>query len=230
MDHLVFEHLLTLNRSVESAIDTLKKLAEYPELQKDGFLVRSSYFREHLSDANLSILEALHGSEEAAGGVAYKERRAYEKTTRDPDDCYLEVMDREQERQEQGLPSLIGIHHGRHREASEGSPPEVSDESGGANSESKKETSGGEHDAQTEPTSDELGERRRQRIIARVEVLRTAKRMTKQEFHEQIGSSAFENWQGFVHSDGGDSWKHVTPQMFEKIARVFGIGSAELLQ
>jgi hypothetical protein len=99
MDPIVFEHLVSLNRNVAAAIDILRKLAEYPELQRDSFLVSSSYFREHLSDANVSILEALHESEEITGGLAYKERRAYEKLVRDPDDCYLEVMQREKERQ-----------------------------------------------------------------------------------------------------------------------------------
>ena len=42
-------------------------------------MVSRSYFREHLADTNVSILEALHGVEEQAGGAAYKERRAYEK-------------------------------------------------------------------------------------------------------------------------------------------------------
>lgn len=40
---------------------------------------------------------------------AHRERRAYEKRRRDPDDCYLEVMAREEERREQGLPPRIGI-------------------------------------------------------------------------------------------------------------------------
>jgi hypothetical protein len=230
MDHLVFEHLLTLNRSVESAIDTLKKLAEYPELQKGGFLVRSSYLREHLSDANLSILEALHGSEEAAGGVAYKERRAYEKLTRDPDDCYLEVMDREKERQEQGLPSLIGIQFGMQNAAVDEVPSEIHAETGSNDPESDVDASRDAHDPRTDLTPEKRGEHRRKKVIARVDALRTEQRMTNQEFHARIGSSAFENWKCFADSDANEPWNHVTPQMFEKIAKVLGIGSAELLQ
>jgi hypothetical protein len=128
LDPIVFEHLLLLNRNVAAAIDILKKLAEYPELQKDDFLATSSYFREHLSNANVSILEALHEAEENAGGDAYKERRAYEKVARDPDDCYLEVMQRERERQEQGLPSLIGIQYGMRGARIDESLPEISAE------------------------------------------------------------------------------------------------------
>jgi hypothetical protein len=113
MDPIAFEHLAALNRSVEAAIDTLGKLAEYPESQKrDSFLASRSYFREHLADANVSILKALHGAEERAGGAACKERLAYEKLIRDPDDCYLEVLRRERERQQQGLSPMIGVHFG----------------------------------------------------------------------------------------------------------------------
>ena len=69
MDSIVYEHLLSLNRNVAAAIDTLRKLAEYPELQSESFLVSSSYFREHLSDANVSILEALTNRKRPPGAL-----------------------------------------------------------------------------------------------------------------------------------------------------------------
>ena len=43
---------------------------------------------------------------------ADRQRRAYEKKLRDPDDCYLEVAAREEARREQGLASRIRILHG----------------------------------------------------------------------------------------------------------------------
>jgi hypothetical protein len=230
MDPIVYEHLLSLNRNVAAAIDTLRKLAEYPELRRDSFLASSSYFREHLSDANVSILEALHESEEIAGGVAYKERRAYEKLVRDPDDCYLEVMQREKERQEQGLPSLIVIQYGMRNAASDETLPEVRVETGNDDQESEMESSEGTDDEGADLSSEERGEYRRQRIIARVEALRTKQLMTKQEFHTRIGPQASKGWRYFVDSDADDAWNHVTPQMFEKIAQVLGIGGTELLQ
>jgi hypothetical protein len=55
MDHTTFEHLAALNRSVDAALNTLRKLAEYPELQKrESFMASQSYFREHLADGNVS--------------------------------------------------------------------------------------------------------------------------------------------------------------------------------
>lgn len=229
MDPIVYEHLLSLNRSVSAAIDTLRKLAEYPELQRDSFLMSSSYFQEHLSDANVSILEALHESEERTGGIAYKERRAYEKLIRDPDDCYLEVIQREKERQEQGLPSLIGIQYGLRNVASDEMLSDREIETGSNEQESKKENSEGSDRDGTDLSSEEDGDDRRQSIIARVEALRTKQLMTKQEFHMRIGSHASEGWRSFVDSDESKAWNRITPQAFEKIARVLGIDDTELL-
>lgn len=81
MDHTAYEHLVALNRNIDSAIDTLQKLAEYPELSNEDFTVRQTYLREHLADANLQVLHALEESEMEANGVAFKGRRAYEKKT-----------------------------------------------------------------------------------------------------------------------------------------------------
>jgi hypothetical protein len=230
MDPIVFEHLVSLNRNVAAAIDILKKLAEYPELQKGEFLASSSYFREHLSNANVSILEALHESEENAGGDAYQERRAYEKKLRDPDDCYLEVMQREKERQDQGLPSLIGVQYGMRGTRIDETLPEINAETEIDDLESGKEPAEDTDDAETDRESEKRGELRRQKIIARVEALRSKQRMTKQEFHTRIGVSEARSWRGFVDFDAREAWKHVTPQMFEKIAHLFGIDSADLLQ
>ena len=203
MDHLVLEHLVRLNRNVEAAIDTLKLLAEYPELQDESFIARQSYLRQLLADANISILEALHESEEANGGAAYRKRREYEKKTRDPDDCYLEVMHREKERQQQGLPSRIGINLESGRPATE--------------------TIRSATDAESDP--DPEGEERRLRIIARVDSLRTERMMTRAEFDKRIGLSASRSWRSFSSQEGNEGWKHGLPQMFEKIAKVLGIDS-----
>jgi hypothetical protein len=221
MDPIAFEHLAALNRSVEAALDTLRKLGEYPELQKrESFMASQSYFREHLADANVSILEALHGAEERAGGAACKERRAYEKLVRDPDDCYLEVLQREKDRQRQGLLPMIGVHFGTRNVAVD----EILVEA-------KGDSSGPETDASKDIDADqnEEGEERRQRIVARVEALRTGRTMTNQEFYSLIGLSAAESWREYVNHKGNEGWKHATPQMFEKIAQVFGMDSVALL-
>jgi hypothetical protein len=46
---------------------------------------------------------------------ANRERVAYEKKIRDPDDCYLDVMLREEELRKQGQPSRFGLLLGMRR-------------------------------------------------------------------------------------------------------------------
>jgi hypothetical protein len=79
MAHSVFEHLTSLNRNVDAAIEILLKLAEYQELQDEDFIVGQAFFREYLASVNVSIQDAMGETEQKAIASAYKERRAYEK-------------------------------------------------------------------------------------------------------------------------------------------------------
>lgn len=115
MDRNALEYLTDLNRNVEGAVALLEKLAEYPELDYEGFIIYQSYFREYLADANTQVLHALEESEEEIMLEANRETLAYEKTIRDPDDCYLDVRRREEELRQQGRPSKIGILRGMRR-------------------------------------------------------------------------------------------------------------------
>jgi hypothetical protein len=94
---------------MEGALALLEKLAEYPELKNEDFIIYQSYFREYLADTNMVVLDALEESEQATMLKANTERVAYEKKIRDPDDCYLDVMHREEELRQQGQPSQIGL-------------------------------------------------------------------------------------------------------------------------
>jgi hypothetical protein len=119
MDRNAFEHLAVLNRKVEDALAILEKLADYLELRDEDFVVREAYLREQVANINMTVLNALGESEQKLMLSANRERVAFEKKIRDPDDCYLEVMSREEERREQGLPPMIGILHGRNGAARE---------------------------------------------------------------------------------------------------------------
>jgi hypothetical protein len=237
MDHSVFEHLALLNRNVDAAVDTLQKLAEYPELQDEGFTVRQAYLRECQASVNVSVLDAMEESEQAAIGSAYRERRGYEKKTRDPDDCYLDVLHREEERRQQGLPSLIGIQHGMRRATSHEVLEEIhagleqnSDKSKIVGEPSEPQDTTEPDDAEIHIVPEEGNDNFRQKLISRVEELRVAGKMTKQEFVTLIGPPAATSWEAFVAADASDAWNHVSTKMFERIAQVFGIGSAELLR
>jgi len=119
MDRNALGYLRDLNRNVEGALTLLEKLAEYPELNNEDFIIYQSYFREYLADTNMIVLDALEESEQETMLKANRERVASEKKIRDPDDCYFDVRNREEELRAQGQPSKIGILRGTRRVTTE---------------------------------------------------------------------------------------------------------------
>jgi hypothetical protein len=115
MDRNALGYLTDLNRNVEGALTLLEKLAEYPELNNEDFIIFRSYFLEYLADTNMMVIDALGESEQEIMLKANKERVSYEKKIRDPDDCYFDVRNREEELRAQGLPSQLGILRGMRR-------------------------------------------------------------------------------------------------------------------
>jgi hypothetical protein len=119
MDRNALGYLTDLNRNVEGALTLLEKLAEYPELNNEDFIIFQSYFREYLADTNMIVLDALEESEQETMLKANRERVRYEKKIRDPDDCYFDVRNREEQLRAQGLPSQLGILWGMRRVTTE---------------------------------------------------------------------------------------------------------------
>jgi hypothetical protein len=115
MDRNALGYLTDLNRNMEVALALLEELAKYPELNNEDFIIYQSYFREYLADTNMVVLDALEESEQETMLKANRERVAWEKKIRDPDDCYFDVRNREEQLREQGLPSKIGILRGMRR-------------------------------------------------------------------------------------------------------------------
>jgi hypothetical protein len=113
MNRSAYGLLTDLNRLVGEALTVLERLADFPELQQRDFAMHRIRFQEQLANVNLEVLHYLGEAEQKWMLEAYRERCDYEKELRDPDDCYFEVAKREKERMEQGLPSLIGVLHGR---------------------------------------------------------------------------------------------------------------------
>ena len=131
MDGNVFEYLMCLNRKVEGAIELLRRLARYPGLNTESFLIYQTYFREYLADANLRVIYAIEESEEEVMQQLGWTRDAYEKKLRDPDDCYIDVVRREEELRKQGLPSQLGILFGRRKAEIVGDPLDEDEEGKG---------------------------------------------------------------------------------------------------
>lgn len=119
MDRSALKHLAAWTQSMEEALEVLGKLAGHPELKEENFTVRQAYLLEQFASVNASVLHVLEKAEQKVVFGSFKERRAYEKKVRDPDDCYLEVLQREKERRDRGLPPMIGILRGMRRATSE---------------------------------------------------------------------------------------------------------------
>ena len=58
---------------------------------------------------NADFTERLADGERFDEGRFWKQRRDFEKKWRDPDDVYIDVQRREEERKKQGLPPRVGI-------------------------------------------------------------------------------------------------------------------------
>ena len=122
MDGNVFEYLMCLNQKVEGAIELLRRLSSYPALNKESFIIFQTYFREYLADANLRVICAIEESEEVVMREIGWTRAAYEKKLYDPDDCYIDVVRREEELRLQGRPSQLGILFGMRKPEVVGGP------------------------------------------------------------------------------------------------------------
>ena len=131
MDGNVFEYLMCLNQKVEGAIELLRRLARYPALNTESFIIYQAYFREYLADANLRVIYAIDESEEEVMRQLGLTRAAYEKKLRDPDDCYIDVARREEELRAQGLPSQLGILFGMRKSEIVDDSSDEDDEGGG---------------------------------------------------------------------------------------------------
>ena len=131
MDGNVFEYLMGLNQKVEGAIELLRRLARYPALNKESFIIFQTYFREYLADANLRVICAIEESEEEVMREIGWTRAAYEKKLHDPDDCYIDVARREEELRMQGRPSQLGILFGMRKAEMVGDPLDEDEEDEG---------------------------------------------------------------------------------------------------
>ena len=149
MDRNALGYLTDLNRNVEGALVLLEKLAEYPELNNEDFIIYQWYFREYLADTNMVVLDALEESEQETMLKANRERLAWEKKIRDPDDCYLDVMNREEELRNEGLPSQIGFLFGMRRFTKEEILSGSFEEEREAESDTEEETDSDDEDLAT---------------------------------------------------------------------------------
>lgn len=105
----IYESLFLLNQGVEHVVALLRGMEKFPFADKKSVQSAVAEIEEVRCDMNADFVEHLADSERLDEGRFWKQRRAYEKKWRDPDDVYIDVEHREEERKKQGLPPRVGI-------------------------------------------------------------------------------------------------------------------------
>ena len=105
----IYESLFLWNQGIDQLLATLRGMEKFSFADKESLQSAQVEIEEVRADVNADFLEEMEEHERRDGGHFWKQRRAYEKKWRDPDDVYIDVEQREQERKQQGLPPRIGI-------------------------------------------------------------------------------------------------------------------------
>jgi len=104
-----YESLFLWNQGVDQILATLRSMEKFPFVRKSALQYYQNEIEEVRSEVNADFMEELADRELDDGGRFSKHRRAYEKEREDPDDVYIDVRRREEERKKQGLQPRIGI-------------------------------------------------------------------------------------------------------------------------
>ena len=105
----VYESLFLLNQGVDHVVTILRGMGKFPFADRESLQCALAEIEEVRADVNADFTEHLADSERFDEGRFWKQRRAYEKKWRDPDDVYIDVERREEERKKQGLPPRVGV-------------------------------------------------------------------------------------------------------------------------
>jgi hypothetical protein len=105
----IYESLFLLNEGVDHVIALMRSMENFPFADKDSVQSAIVEIEEVRCDMNADFAEHLVDSERLDEGHFWKQRRAFEKKWRDPDDVYIDVERREEERKKQGLPPRVGV-------------------------------------------------------------------------------------------------------------------------
>jgi len=99
----VYENLFLFNQSVDHLVALLHSMQKLPFADREelqSFIVEVELVR---CDLNADFAEHLTDSERFDESGFWKQRRALEKKWRDPDDVYIDVKRREEERKKRGI-------------------------------------------------------------------------------------------------------------------------------
>lgn len=105
----IYESLFLLNQAVDHVVALLRGMEKLPFADKESVQSAVAEVEEVRCDMNADFVEHLADSERHDEGRFWKQRRAYEKKWKDPDDVYLNVEEREEKRKKKGLPPRVGV-------------------------------------------------------------------------------------------------------------------------
>ena len=105
----IYESLFLLNEGVDNVIALLRSMEGLPLAERESLQSAVVEIEEVRCDVNADFTEKLADGERFDEGRFWKQRRDLEKKWRDPDDVYLDVQRREEERKKQGLPPRLGV-------------------------------------------------------------------------------------------------------------------------
>ena len=105
----IYESLFLFNQGVNHLVALLRSMGKFSFVDKEELQSFQAEIEEVRCDMNADFAEYLVDSERSDEARFSKQRHEYEKQWRDPDDVYLNVERREEERKKQGLPPRVGI-------------------------------------------------------------------------------------------------------------------------
>ena len=105
----IYESLFLFNQGVDHLIALLHGMEKLPFAEKEELQSAIVEIEEVRCDMNADFTEQLADSERFDERQFWKQRRAFEKKWKDPDDVYIDVQRREEERKKQRLPSRLGV-------------------------------------------------------------------------------------------------------------------------
>ena len=103
----LYETLFLWNQGVDQLVALLRRMEKLPFARKSALQCAQAGIEEVRADVNADFLEEQAEYELDDAGRFWRKRRAYEKEREDPDDVYINVLHREEERKKQGLPPRV---------------------------------------------------------------------------------------------------------------------------
>ena len=105
----IYEHLFVLNQKLQEILQVLQQLEKCPGLRRDFLRSFQVEVEEVRAQANFEVLEHLSDREQQDWARFGKLRRQWDMQFEDPDDVYINIERREEERKKRGLPPRVGV-------------------------------------------------------------------------------------------------------------------------